>query len=40
MLKYSMSYFDLHQFSLFNKTVSKLGIAECVSEFHFNTGGK
>ncbi len=39
-----MSYFDLHQFCLFNKTVSKLGIAEwkhllyisksfCVSEF-------
>ena len=23
-----MSYFDLHQFCLFNKTVSKLGIAE------------
>ncbi len=23
-----MSYFDLHQFCLFNKTVTKLGIAE------------
>jgi hypothetical protein len=38
-----MSSFDMHQFCLFNKTVSKLGIAEwkhiyiskffCVSEF-------